>query len=175
MLLRKKIGTNYNDYIEGLEKEDPEAVTNILKGEYLGEISNIPIYKNASFMLNNGIYGACCVKDFLGNYYIVIDNLFSLLDKDSQEFLLCHELGHYRRGHLEDVFGTVVDLNNEFEADEYAAELIGYQKAIDALKDFYSKILSIQNKSNKMDTLLNVAVNKAVFKARIKNLKKKNK
>ena len=169
----KKIGNNYDAYIEGLKKEDPEAVTNILKGDYLGKISNIPIYKNASFMINNGLYGACCVKDYLGNYYIVIDNLFSLLNKNTQEFLLCHELGHYRRGHLEGVFGTIVDINNEFEADEYAAGLIGYQEAIDALKEFYSKILSIQNKSNKIDTLLNISVNKAIFKARIKNLKKK--
>ena len=174
MLLRK-IGNNYSEYIKGLEKEDPEAITNVLKGEYIGKISNIPIYKNASFMLNNGLYGACCMKDYLGNYYIAIDNLFSLLNKNTQEFLLCHELGHYKRGHLEGVFGTIVDINNEYEADEYAAELIGYQEAIDALKDFYSKIVSIQNKSNKLNTLLNISANKVVFKARIKNLKKKNK
>ncbi len=74
-----------------------------------------------------------------------------------RDFVLAHEHGHIQLGHLSDgkgdtmvmhflkrALGNKEVLNNEFAADAYAAERVGYDKAIQCLQ--YMKTLGLYNK-----------------------------
>ena len=67
---------------------------------------------------------------------ILVDSNFDELTFDSKRFMVAHELGHYEK-HSEKVVNPdyVRDINDEYEADEYAAEMIGYELAIKGLED----------------------------------------
>ena len=73
------------------------------------------------------------------DYYvpaILVDDNFDDLTFDSKRFMVAHELGHYEK-HSEKVTKPdyVRDINDEYEADEFAAEMIGYELAIKGLED----------------------------------------
>ena len=87
-----------------------------------------------------------------GNNYIPViikDGLFDMLSKESQEFIIQHELGHFNLHlHLltnEKLIGTIIRNENvEFEADAYAVCKVGKEQAIRAIEE----ILQIVNTMN---------------------------
>lgn len=99
---------------------------------------------------------------FGSNFYACATETGIVATKEMQEsvhkdFVLMHELGHIKLGHLNDgkgdtffvhhfkrALGNKDILNNEFAADAYAAERVGYDKAIQCLQ--YMKTLGLDNK-----------------------------
>lgn len=71
---------------------------------------------------------ACNYKDI-----IMVSDDFYKLSTDTQLFTLMHELGHKKLGHSED--NKKSGLTKEFEADNYAAQRVGYAKAFQAMKE----------------------------------------
>jgi len=68
---------------------------------------------------------------------VIIDYNFEDLSKNAQAFMIYHELGHYalQRDKLVNIEGVYRDINDEFEADEYAMAQIGCDNAIAAMEE----------------------------------------
>ena len=97
---------------------------------------------------------------------LIMDREFSELSYETQRFIVGHELGHYKY-HQDKVVNPeyVRDINDEFEADEYAASIVGFENAIKGLED-------IKNKLDEVSCGMNVAGMKEVD-VRIENLMNK--
>ena len=67
--------------------------------------------------------------------YIITDSLFNTMSKETQNFIINHELGHFycHKTKLDNGFERNDEM--EFEADEYSANIIGIDNAIVALKE----------------------------------------
>lgn len=66
---------------------------------------------------------------------IIIDQNFIEMKPLEKEFFIHHELGHWFTQKDQILSGdSTRRIEDEYEADEYAAEQIGYEKAIEALK-----------------------------------------
>lgn len=66
-----------------------------------------------------------------------IDGLFNTLSKETQEFVIQHEMGHFNlhQDILLNAKGLVRNDEIEFQADEYGMSKVGKEKAIKALKE----------------------------------------
>jgi hypothetical protein len=79
------------------------------------------------------------------DFRIVVEPIFSKLSQDCKMFILYHEFGHVYKGHLDYYENNTAKRMNAFqkggvhykelEADAYAAESIGYDRAIKGLKE----------------------------------------
>ena len=93
---------------------------------------------------------SCITTKFPNKYviYIMLGMFASLKQDDAMSTMdLYRELGHIELGHLEDDYLKIADsegniddseelyFKDELEADKFAAELLGYEKCIDALKE----------------------------------------
>jgi Zn-dependent peptidase ImmA (M78 family) len=67
--------------------------------------------------------------------YIITDSIFNLMSKETQDFIINHELGHFycHKNLLDNGFERNDKM--EFEADEYSANVVGIENAINALKE----------------------------------------
>lgn len=67
--------------------------------------------------------------------YIITDSIFDLMNKETQDFIINHELGHFycHKNLLDNGFERNDKM--EFEADEYSANVVGIENAINALKE----------------------------------------
>lgn len=76
---------------------------------------------------------------------IVKDQFFDELPKFAQDFMIQHEIGHFKNGHMLEEERNKLHIANfmrlfgmaskvEFAADEYAAKQIGRNKSVSALK-----------------------------------------
>lgn len=72
---------------------------------------------------------------------IIMDNDFEELSDNTKRFIIAHELGHYNH-HISKITNPnyVRDINDEFEADEYAASKVGFQSAVFALEELQDKL-----------------------------------
>lgn len=119
-----------------------------------------------------------CVGNFPGiGTAILVDDMFMSLPVNYQLATIYHELGHLNKLHIADtrsVIKYMTDLKYyarcEFEADEYAASLIGFDQMIKTLKMIYkhSYLLRFSHKSKK-----NYIKNKSFIKERIYLLENK--
>lgn len=102
---------------------------------------------------------------------IIVDDVFDEITFDSKKFMIAHELGHYEK-HI----GKVVKpdyvrvINDEYEADEFSAEMIGYEKAIKSLEDVKNVIDEISCGTNilameELDLRINNLINKGMILA----------
>lgn len=67
---------------------------------------------------------------------IIYDDRFMLLNEESRNFVIYHELGHFQLQRdilLEGLVGRKIEF--EYEADKYAADVVGKDIALQALKD----------------------------------------
>lgn len=139
-------------------------------GEYVTD-NNIVVskyYKPEALELAGTLFGLAINLGGMttGNKYsIIIDDNFSLLSESTKEFALYHELGHINNGDLVDLSNffnnirllikqimylakgnklTIID-NKEIEiaADKYAADHIGVDNAILALKELQSLVSDV--------------------------------
>ncbi|WP_226086697.1 hypothetical protein [Mesobacillus sp. S13] len=113
--------------------------------------------------------GSCC---------IIIGDSFEKCSADIQEFILLHEIGHSECQHKSSTMGAgyssqqVMDiyteerlagkhLQSEFEADEYAAIVMGREVALKALEYFHQKYQFMQrsyknhSNTNQIEFVLN--------------------
>ena len=67
--------------------------------------------------------------------YIITDSLFNLMSKETQDFIINHELGHFHCH--KNLLDSGFERNDkmEFEADEYSANIVGIENAIKALEE----------------------------------------
>ncbi len=74
---------------------------------------------------------------------ILTDEAYNLGDQSIVDFLICHELGHYRRKHLSTVYFEDGNRNilKEVEADLYACEVLGVEKCIKGFRAFIGFIM----------------------------------
>lgn len=81
--------------------------------------------------------------DGIDNYVpgLVMDAEFDELSEETQRFIVGHELGHYKY-HQEKVTNPeyIRDTNDEYEADEYAASIVGFENAIKGLEEIKAKL-----------------------------------
>lgn len=84
------------------------------------------------------VAGIQVVQFGLFNYkpLFIYDDLYLDLSEETQEFIKQHELGHFNLHQSKLLFGGGErDINDEYEADSYAASMVGLDKAIDALEE----------------------------------------
>lgn len=79
------------------------------------------------------------VEDYVPG--LIMDSEFEELSESTQRFIVGHELGHYEY-HQEKVTNPeyIRDINDEFEADEYSASIIGFESAIKGLEEIKAKL-----------------------------------
>ena len=108
--------------------------------------------------------------DGVDNYVpgLVMDAEFEKLSETTQRFIIGHELGHYKY-HQSKVTkpGYVRDINDEFEADEYAANIVGLEIAINALEELKDKLYEVSCGTNtiginEMETRIENLMNKGL-------------
>lgn len=102
-------------------------------------------------LAKSGILMAGCFQITKGLTFVATDAYFEFMTKGDQEFLINHELGHIAHQDFkamrlaqikaklsgksaDETIRATRDVGMEFAADEYAAEHIGYDKAIHALR-----------------------------------------
>lgn len=95
-------------------------------------------HNTTKLLQNNASACLCTIIDFGEGKYIpclYTDGMFKMLSKETQEFIIQHEMGHFNY-HLNLLIGDEPIKRNidlEHQADEYAMEQIGYSKAINGL------------------------------------------
>ena len=123
--------------INGLEERDlNEGITE----NDINELGFILIRNNSLLpMYNISIAGAFMAnKEAIGRDdvpMIVVDDYFYSLSNNTKVFIIGHELGHFQSNHEKQYGGCVRKIDDEFEADEYGAKLVGYQSAIFAIEE----------------------------------------
>lgn len=118
---------------------------------------------------NKVIYCLCGFSRFIdtnGQYVsvpvIVTDDLFDELSENTKRFIILHELGHFNL-HIDKIVAQANytrNLNDEFQADEYAIPELGVENVIKALKEMKDTVFLPE---------LSIEINK-----RIKNIRNKN-
>lgn len=94
----------------------------------------------------------------------IYDDVYLQMSKDAQEFIKQHELGHWTLHQNLLLSGMERDINLEFEADEYAASMVGTDTAIKGLEELHD-VLATMNFDKKHE-------NTDELEKRIENLKK---
>ena len=85
---------------------------------------------------------------------ILVDEDFTRLNRLEQEFLLQHELGHWEYHKDSDNERKITE---EYEADEYSASKIGYDKAIKALESLKVTLTELDLPSDLEEVDLRIA------------------
>lgn len=63
-----------------------------------------------------------------------------ILEKGESEFVFLHERCHQTKGHADDAKGIVCNMEDEMEADLYAARVIGIPTALQGLRSLKERI-----------------------------------
>ena len=149
-----------------ISKGESEARHMILRGRSV-------IVQDDAFKAYNAQY-AMTGKNTFGEPIIIVESNINELEDNMIDFLLAHEDGHIalHKKELNNSFSSLArkinalrgkDTKIELEADEYAADVIGYQNAIDALREF-SKVVThdtdVSEINRRIDNLLAVRTNK---------------
>ena len=158
-------------YIEYIDTSNNDGVINTPSGQVVIKSSPQHVHKL-------GIVFGCTVQVMFGlepGYMILTDQYAKEYEQcpHFRKFIIAHETGHLFKRHLENMneadvaknniqayFGIGSGIRNEFEADEYAASILGKEVALGCLifmkKNFYMSAFQFLQ-----------------LNARIKNLKRK--
>ena len=98
---------------------------------------------------------------------VIIDYNFEDLSKNAQAFMIYHELGHYKlqRDKIVSMTGVYRDINDEFEADEYAMKQLGHENAVAAMEEMLAMMDELSFGMNE--------IGMEEVRVRIENLNKK--
>ena len=146
---------NLMNIINGLETrvfiDENDAITD----KDINEYGYVTIRNNELLMFNGLAIAMAGFLQFdnMDNYVpmIVVDDRFMEMSENGRKFTIAHELGHFNLHATEDrLFNEeyVRDINDEFEADEYAAKQMGYQSAIFALEELQEVLDKTSNGEN---------------------------
>ncbi len=102
-------------------------------------------------------YKFAAVLNFAGWLFIITDNAFDRLSDNCKDVIISHEIGHIEHMHLNNtiesykaMFGRIVGaefaIAKEYEADQYAVSVYGYDKTIDALTEMSHLLKGIGKK-----------------------------
>ena len=143
LIMRKEKIEKYNkEKFEDLEKIIfKESLSEI---EPIAHIENVPIIKNNYIMKLTGTIFAVTLLNNKGEYYIIVDSLFDELSNETKQFVLAHELAHKHLKHLEQMSGSgfLSNIDNEIEADKFAAELLIDDELIEEYKGYSIETIS---------------------------------
>lgn len=140
-------------------------------------------YRGYTVIKKEGAFEAAMVQDEHGGAEIYIGSHFEKYGKDVQEFILLHEIGHKELKHKNSTVGLGYTneqaqqiyqeerlegkyLNQEFEADEFAAKITGKHTALVALNQFKKKFeemlkyYTTQENTKKIKTVIEEIVNR---------------
>ena len=140
--------------INGLEERD---LNNGLTENDINELGFVLI-RNSEIL---GYYGTIIAGAFYANEemvgrddvpMIIVDNEFYELSDNCKAFIIGHELGHFANEHEKQYDGYVRKINDEFEADNYGAKIVGTQSAVFAMEELEDKLIEVY------DDLCQVAV-----------------
>lgn len=160
----------YTRYFKGIKDDDNRmyfTVSEINESGYIMRTNTIRLIQGKANIC------ACQIIQFDDNRYVpclIKDGLFDELMITTQEFIIQHELGHFNL-HQEILLnpnaGTKRHDIIEFEADEYAMNVVGKEIAISALEEIAQLTLRLN---------MGFGKNRSAYKEiqrRIQNLKKK--
>ena len=131
--------------INGLEERD---LNNGLTENDINELGFVLIRNNEIL----GYYGTTIAGAFMANKeiigkdnvpMIIVDEIFYELSDNCKAFIIGHELGHFMSNHEQQTEGYVRKIDDEFEADEYGAKLVGTQSAVFALEEMEDKLIEL--------------------------------
>lgn len=128
-------GLEERDFNNGLTKNDINDLGFILiRNSFLLSCYGMEI--TGAFMANKEIVG----KDNIP--MIVVDETFYELSDNCKAFIIAHELGHFISSQPQ-TEGYVRKIDDEFEADEHGAKLVGKQSAVFALEEIEDKLIEL--------------------------------
>ena len=121
----------------GASLKDLKTHGEIVSGTYTGErktwtvndITVIGVYSPVSVLASGALY-ASCNFDAYGHVVVVYDKNFTQLTEEEQYAVICHEAGHVHYQHD----WRVRKLENEVQADAYAAAVVGRETMLSTLK-----------------------------------------
>ena len=93
---------------------------------------------NTRTLLNNNACVAGVTVVLMGTQYIpciFTDALFNEMSKEGQEFIIQHELGHFKYQLNSLLTGEGRTIDNEIEADLNAVDVLGYEQTIKGLEE----------------------------------------
>lgn len=143
--------------INGLEYRKLETEADAITDADINEFGMV-IIRNNELLAVNGLAIAMAGMlqfDNKENYVpmIVVDDRFMEMSDNGKMFTIAHEMGHFNLHATEEkMFNTEYtrDINDEFEADEYAAKQIGYQSAIFGLEEL-QEVLDIDSNGENVE------------------------
>ena len=125
----------------------------------LCHICGVPVIKCSSLVNSSNAFLAMLTLQKNDKYYIIVDDLFMKLSRDTQMVILGHEIGHYHLNHLKTPGRGI---SKEYEADEYAAKMFGYINTLEALDEIV-EIINKFLKRGPMGTLCLLDIKKIVM------------
>ena len=135
------------------------GVTDLSEIKPLCTICGVPVIKSSSIVNSTNAFLAMLTLQKNNKYYIIVDDLFMKLSRDTQMVILGHEIGHYHLNHLKTPGKSI---SKEYEADEYAAKMFGYVNTLEALDEIV-EIINKFLKRGPMGTLYLLDVKKTVL------------
>lgn len=78
----------------------------------------------------------------------IYDDLYLYLTEETQEFIKHHELGHFNLHKSKLLYGGERNIDDEYEADSYAASMVGLDKAIEGLEELKDLLNTVTFKSD---------------------------
>lgn len=87
---------------------------------------------------------------------IIDEEVFNSNNKPLFNFIIAHELGHYRKNHVSTIYFKDERRNilKEVEADLYACSILGIEKCIDGLRELAIYIIDNNADNNVVDEVL---------------------
>lgn len=134
---------NMMNIINNLEETEIERLSNITKND-INEFGFI-LFKNYDLLQCYGLNIAMLCNPIIDGKQvpmIVVDGNFDELSDEAKIFTIAHELGHvnYHLNKYNDP-NNVRNINDEFEADSYAVQLLGPENSINSLKQLKSYLI----------------------------------
>ena len=122
------------ELIKGIASDDNSL---FIKSEEITPEGYVIRHNTLSLMNNNIAIAGCTVTKigFRQVPFIITDNIFNKMSKETQEFIIQHELGHFNLHKHMLISGFERNDQMEFEADAYSANIVGYENAIRALEE----------------------------------------
>jgi hypothetical protein len=150
-----QVKMNYKVYVDTKALIEEQGVEGLLSMRDIGEttINGRKVYLkhfNGIFVLQGQKdMPSALVGRINGEFVIVVNDAFMAADKEIQEAILAHEIGHIKCGHLDNpnplnmfkrMFGAESTIKIELEADRVAIDnghLDGLVKVMDNIEKFY--------------------------------------
>ena len=93
---------------------------------------------------------------------ILVDSHYLQMSETGKRFTIAHELGHIVHQLEKFKPGYVRNIDDEFEADEYAAKQLGLEMAIKGLEEVKAIMIKLECDVTEIDTRIENLMNKSI-------------